>query len=297
MTPAPHHVIELAIEPKSPTGHAALVTALAAIVAEGSMLLFHTDQESGQLVLCGDDEQTLDAAVRRLRAEFEIEAYVGAPQVAYRETIGRKTDIDYTHKKQTGGTGQFARVKIIFEPGEPGSGFVFESKIVGGNVPKEFIPGVEKGLTSAKENGLLAGFPVIDFKASLYDGAYHDVDSSVLAFEIASRAAFRELREKGSPKLLEPVMKVEVVTPEDYVGDIIGDLNSRRGMIRGVDQRGNAQVINAFVPLSNMFGYAGNLRAMTQSRATYTLQYDHYEPVPAPLPDDPNFPGAMAMRA
>jgi elongation factor G len=215
-----------------------------------------------------------------------VDANIGAPQVAYRETLGRKVEIDYTHKKQTGGSGQFARVKILFEPNEPGAGYEFDSKVVGGSVPKEFVPGVEKGLLQAKENGLLAGFPVIDFKASLVDGAYHDVDSSVLAFEIASRAAFRELREKGSPKLLEPVMKVEVVTPAEYMGDVIGDLNSRRGQIQGTEQRGNAEVVTAMVPLANMFGYVSQLRSFSQGRAQFTMQYDHYEPVPQAVADE-----------
>jgi elongation factor G len=211
---------------------------------------------------------------------------VGAPQVAYRETITRRAEVDYTHKKQTGGTGQFARVKLVFEPGEPGSGFVFESAIVGGAVPKEYIPGVQKGLESVKDNGLLAGFPLIDFKATLIDGAFHDVDSSVLAFEIASRAAFKELREKGGPKLLEPIMNVEVVTPEEYLGSVIGDLNSRRGQIQGQDMRGNATVVNAFVPLANMFGYVNQLRGMSQGRAQFTMQFDHYETVPQVVADE-----------
>ena len=215
-----------------------------------------------------------------------MDANIGAPQVAYRETLGRRTEITYTHKKQTGGSGQFAEVKILFEPNEMGAGYQFESKVVGGSVPKEYIPGVEKGLASAKENGLLAGFPVIDFKATLLEGKYHDVDSSVLAFEIAARAAFRELRERAAPKLLEPIMKVEVVTPEDYVGDVIGDLNSRRGMIQGTDQRGNAQVINAMVPLANMFGYVSQLRSFSQGRAQFTMQYDHYEAVPQAVADE-----------
>jgi len=282
----PEPVIEVAIEPKSKADQEKLGVALGKMVAEDPSFTVHTDQESGQTIMKGMGELHLDIKVDILKRTYKVDANIGAPQVAYRESLGRKADIDYTHKKQTGGTGQFARVKIIFEPGEQGSGFVFESKIVGGAVPKEFIPGVQKGLESAKENGLLAGFPVIDFKATLYDGAFHDVDSSVLAFEIASRAAFRELREKGSPKLLEPIMKVEVVTPEDYVGDVIGDLNSRRGMIQGTDQRGNAQVINAFVPLANMFGYVSNLRGMTQGRAQFTMQYDHYEQVPQVVADE-----------
>jgi elongation factor G len=234
----------------------------------------------------GMGELHLDIKVDILRRTYKVDANIGAPQVAYRETLGRRTEIDYTHKKQTGGSGQFARVKIVFEPNEPGGGYAFESKVVGGSVPKEFVPGVEKGLASAKDNGLLAGFPVIDFKATLVDGAYHDVDSSVLAFEIAARAAFRELREKAAPKLLEPIMKVEVVTPEDYVGDVIGDLNSRRGMIQGTDQRGNAQVINAMVPLANMFGYVSQLRSFSQGRAQFTMQYDHYEAVPQAVADE-----------
>jgi elongation factor G len=231
-------------------------------------------------------ELHLDIKIDILKRTYKVEANIGAPQVAYRESLGKRAEIDYTHKKQTGGTGQFARVKLVFEPGEPGTGFVFESAIVGGAVPKEYIPGVEKGITSAKDNGLLAGFPLIDFKATLVDGAFHDVDSSVLAFEIASRAAFKELREKGAPKLLEPIMNVEVVTPEEYLGSVIGDLNGRRGQIQGQDVRGNAIVINAFVPLANMFGYVNNLRGMSQGRAQFTMQYDHYDPVPQAVADE-----------
>ncbi|MFT3725171.1 MAG: hypothetical protein QM773_16490 [Hyphomonadaceae bacterium] len=225
-------------------------------------------------------ELHLDIKVDILKRTYKVEANIGAPQVAYRETLGRKAEIDYTHKKQTGGTGQFARVKLVFEPLPPGSGFVFENDIVGGSIPKEFIPGVEKGIKSVMNSGPLVGFPVIDFKVSLIDGAFHDVDSSVLAFEIASRAAFREASEKVQMKLLEPIMKVEVVSPEDYVGTVIGDLNSRRGMIQGQEMRGNATVINAMVPLANMFGYVNNLRSATQGRANYTMQFDHYEAVP-----------------
>ncbi len=282
----PDPVIEIAVEPKSKADQEKLGVALAKMVAEDPSFTVVTDQESGQTIMKGMGELHLDIKVDILKRTYKVEANIGAPQVAYRESLGRKTDIDYTHKKQTGGTGQFARIKLIFEPGEPGSGFVFESTVVGGNVPKEFIPGVVKGLTSAKENGLLAGFPVIDFKATLYDGGYHDVDSSVLAFEIAARAAFRELREKGAPKLLEPIMKVEVLTPDEYLGDVIGDLNSRRGQIQGTDQRGNAQVITAFVPLANMFGYVSNLRGMSQGRAQFTMQYDHYEAVPQAVADE-----------
>ncbi|MEI6440352.1 MAG: elongation factor G [Alphaproteobacteria bacterium] len=282
--PAP--VIEIAIEPKSKADQEKLGVALAKMVAEDPSFTVHTDQESGQTIMKGMGELHLDIKVDILKRTYKVEANIGAPQVAYRESLGRVADIDYTHKKQTGGTGQFARVKIKFEPGEAGSGFVFENTIVGGSVPKEFIPGVQKGIESAKDNGLLAGFPLIDFKATLYDGGYHDVDSSVLAFEIASRAAFRELRERGGPKLLEPIMKVEVLTPDEYMGDVIGDLNSRRGQIQGTETRGNAQVVTAFVPLANMFGYINTLRSFSQGRAQFTMQYDHYETVPQAVADE-----------
>ena len=282
--PAP--VIEIAVEPKSKADQEKLGVALAKLAAEDPSFTVSTDHESGQTILKGMGELHLDIKIDILKRTYKVEANIGAPQVAYRESLGKPADIDYTHKKQTGGTGQFARVKIKFEPGEPGSGFVFESAIVGGNVPKEYIPGVQKGLESAKENGLLAGFPLIDFKATLYDGAYHDVDSSVLAFEIASRAAFKELRTQGAPKLLEPIMAVEVVTPEEYLGSVIGDLNGRRGMIQGQDMRGNAVVVNAFVPLANMFGYVNTLRGMSQGRAQFTMQYDHYDPVPQHVADE-----------
>ncbi|MBC6981850.1 elongation factor G [Caulobacter sp. 17J80-11] len=282
--PAP--VIEIAIEPKSKADQEKLGVALAKLVAEDPSFTVHTDQESGQTIMKGMGELHLDIKVDILKRTYKVEANIGAPQVAYRESLGKRAEIDYTHKKQTGGTGQFARVKLVFEPTEAGTGFQFESTIVGGSVPKEYVPGVQKGIESAKENGLLAGFPLIDFKATLIDGAYHDVDSSVLAFEIASRAAFKELREKGAPKLLEPIMKVEVLTPDEYMGDIIGDLNSRRGQIQGTETRGNAQIVTAFVPLANMFGYVGNLRGMSQGRAQFTMQYDHYEPVPQHVADE-----------
>jgi elongation factor G len=282
--PAP--VIEIAIEPKSKADQEKLGVALQKLASEDPSFSVSTDLESGQTILKGMGELHLDIKVDILRRTYKVEANVGAPQVAYRESLGKKVEIDYTHKKQTGGTGQFARVKIVFEPGEPGTGYLFESAIVGGAVPKEYIPGVTKGIESAKDNGLLAGFPLIDFKATLVDGAYHDVDSSVLAFEIASRAAFRELREKGAPKLLEPIMKVEVLTPDEYLGDVIGDLNSRRGQIQGTDQRGNAQVVTSFVPLANMFGYVNNLRGMSQGRAQFTMLYDHYEQVPQHVADE-----------
>jgi elongation factor G len=282
--PAP--VIEIAVEPKSKADQEKLGVALAKLAAEDPSFTVSTDHESGQTILKGMGELHLDIKIDILKRTYKVEANIGAPQVAYRESISRKAEIDYTHKKQTGGTGQFARVKIVFEPGEPGSGFQFESAIVGGAVPKEYIPGVSKGIESAKDNGLLAGFPLIDFKATLVDGAFHDVDSSVLAFEIASRAAFKELREKGGPKLLEPIMNVEVVTPEEYLGSVIGDLNGRRGQIQGQDMRGNATVVNAFVPLANMFGYVNNLRGMSQGRAQFTMQFSHYDTVPQVVADE-----------
>ena len=276
----PDPVIEIAVEPKSKADQEKMSLGLARLAAEDPSFRVETDHESGQTIMKGMGELHLDILVDRLKREFKVEANIGQPQVAYREALGQGADIDYTHKKQSGGSGQFARVKLRFEPLEPGSGFVFENEVVGGNVPKEYIPGVEKGLESAKENGLLAGYPMTDFKAVLYDGAFHDVDSSVLAFEIAGRAAFRELKSKGDPRLMEPVMKVEVVTPEDYMGDIIGDLNSRRGQIQGSEARGNATAITAFVPLVNMFGYVSNLRGMSQGRAQFTMQFEHYAEVP-----------------
>jgi elongation factor G len=231
-------------------------------------------------------ELHLEIIVDRMKREFKVEANVGAPQVAYRETISKTIDVDYTHKKQTGGSGQFARIKITFEPLEPGSGVQFESTVVGGNVPREYIPGVEKGLKNASLTGVLAGFPMTDMKMTLFDGDSHDVDSSVMAFEIASRAAFREGAVKAGPKLLEPIMRVEVVTPEEYMGDIIGDLNSRRGNVSGMDTRGNARVLNAEVPLANMFGYVNNLRSSSQGRAQYTMHFDHYQQVPQGVADE-----------
>jgi len=282
----PDPVIEIAIEPKSKNDQEKLGVALQRLAAEDPSFRVSTDEESGQTIIAGMGELHLDILVDRMKREFKVEANVGQPQVAYRETIGATYEIDYTHKKQTGGTGQFARVKILFEPCEPGEGFSFESKIVGGNVPKEYIPGVEKGINSVRENGLLANFPVIDFKATLVDGAYHDVDSSVLAFEIASRAAMKEAKGQLKMKLLEPVMKVEVVTPDEYTGSVIGDLNSRRGQIRDQEMRGNATVVNSFVPLANMFGYVNNLRSATQGRAQFTMQFDHYAPVPQAVADE-----------
>jgi elongation factor G len=282
----PDPVIEIAIEPKTKADQEKMGMALVRLAQEDPSFRVTTDQESGQTILKGMGELHLEIKVDILKRTYKIDANVGAPQVAYRETITRPADIDYTHKKQTGGSGQFARVKMHFEPLPPGSGFSFESKVVGGTVPKEYIPGVEKGVKGSLDNGVLAGFPVIDFKVELTDGAYHEVDSSALAFEIAARAAMKEGLAKASPKLLEPIMKVEVVTPRDYMGDVIGDLNSRRGRITGQDQRGNAEVINAMVPLANMFGYVNTLRSMSQGRAQYSMTFDHYEQVPQAVADE-----------
>jgi len=277
----PDPVIEIAIEPKSKADQEKLGVALAKLAAEDPSFRVSTDQESGQTILKGMGELHLDIKVDILKRTYKVDANIGAPQVAFREKLTKAAEVDYTHKKQTGGSGQFARVKIVAEPTEPGAPFEFENEIVGGAVPKEYIPGVEKGLESVLGSGVLAGFPVVDLKVRLIDGAYHDVDSSALAFEIASRAALREAMQKGKPVLLEPIMKVEVVTPEDYTGSVIGDLNSRRGQIQGQDMRGNANVINAMVPLMNMFGYVNNLRSMSQGRATFTMQFDHYAELPA----------------
>ena len=276
----PEPVIQIAIEPKTKSDQEKMGIALNRLAAEDPSFRVKSDEESGQTIIAGMGELHLDILVDRMKREFKVEANVGAPQVAYRETITKQAEIDYTHKKQTGGSGQFARVKILFEPNPEGEEFEFVSKVVGGNVPKEYIPGVQKGIESVLSSGPLAGFPMLGVKATLLDGAYHDVDSSVLAFEIASRAAFREGAQKAGAQLLEPIMKVEVVTPEDYVGDVIGDLNSRRGQIQGQESRGIAVVINAHVPLANMFKYVDNLRSMSQGRAQYTMQFDHYAPVP-----------------
>ncbi len=282
----PDPVIEVAVEPKTKADQEKMGVALGRLAQEDPSFRVSTDVESGQTVIKGMGELHLDIIVDRMKREFKVDANVGAPQVAYRETISRTAEVDYTHKKQSGGSGQFARIKLTFEPVQPGEGYAFDNSITGGAVPKEFIPGVEKGLLAAQATGVLAGFPVIDFKVTLTDGASHDVDSSVLAFEIAARAAFREGVQKAGAALLEPVMKVEVVTPEEYMGDIIGDLNSRRGNVSGMDSRGNAQVINAMVPLANMFGYVNNLRSMSQGRAQYTMHFDHYERVPQAVADE-----------
>ena len=276
----PEPVIEIAVEPKTKADQEKMSLALQRFAIEDPSFRVSSDNESGQTIIKGMGELHLDIIVDRMKREFKVEANIGAPQVAYRETITRESEVDYTHKKQSGGTGQYARVIMTFKPGEPGSGFVFNNKIVGGSIPKEYIPGVEKGLVSAKDTGVIAGFPVVDFEVTLTEGAYHDVDSSVLAFEIAARAAFREVMPKAGAQLLEPMMKVEVITPEEYMGDIIGDLNSRRGQVAGMDDRGNAKVITAMVPLASMFGYVNTLRSMSQGRAQYSMTFDHYEPVP-----------------
>ncbi|MDC1383737.1 elongation factor G [Candidatus Puniceispirillum sp.] len=281
----PDPVIEIAIEPKTKNDQERMSTGLQRLAAEDPSFQVTSDIESGQTIMRGMGELHLDILVDRLKREFKVEANIGAPQVAYRETITKEVEVDYTHKKQSGGSGQFARVKIVFAPLAEG-GFQFTNKVVGGSVPKEFIPGVEKGINQAKDTGTIAGFPVIDFEATLIDGASHDVDSSVLAFEIAGRASFREAMNKAGPKLLEPVMKVEVITPEEYMGDIIGDLNSRRGNVGGMESRANAKVIDAMVPLANMFGYINNLRSMSQGRAQYSMQFDHYEQVPQAVADE-----------
>ena len=277
----PEPVIEIAIEPKSKADQEKLGVALAKLVTEDPSFRVATDPESGQTIIKGMGELHLDIKVDILKRSYKVDANIGAPQVAYREKITRPVTVDHTHKKQTGGAGQFARIKIVAEPLPPAGGFEFANSVVGGTVPKEYIPGVEKGLESVLGSGVLAGFPVVDLKVTLIDGAYHDVDSSALAFEICARAALREALQKGGSVLLEPIMKVEVVTPEEYTGSVIGDLNSRRGHIQGQDMRGNANVVNAMVPLANMFGYVSNLRSMSQGRATFTMQFDHYEQVPS----------------
>ena len=282
----PDPVIEVAVEPKTKGDQEKMGLALSRLAQEDPSFRVKSDEESGQTVIAGMGELHLDIIVDRMKREFKVEANVGAPQVAYRETFTKHTEVDYTHKKQTGGSGQFARVKMIITPMEPGGGYEFDNKIVGGAIPREYIPGVEKGIESVRENGVLAGFPMIDFKVELIDGAYHDVDSSVMAFEIAARAAFREASRDAGAKLLEPIMQVEVVTPDEHMGDVIGDLNSRRGQVRGTETRGNASVITSMVPLANMFGYVNTLRSMTQGRAQYSMLFDHYEQVPQAVSDE-----------
>ena len=283
----PDPVIEVAVEPKTKADQEKMGIALNRLAQEDPSFRVTSDQESGQTIIKGMGELHLEILVDRMRREFrQVEANVGAPQVAYRESLARKVDVDYTHKKQSGGSGQFGRIKFSVEPGERGSGIIFVDEVKGGNIPKEYIPSVEKGIREVAASGSLIGFPIIDFTARLYDGAYHDVDSSALAFEITGRAGMREAATKAGIKLLEPVMKVEVVTPEDFMGDVIGDLNSRRGQIQGTDSRGNAQVIEAMVPLANMFGYVNQLRSMSQGRAQYSMQFSHYEEVPSNVAEE-----------
>jgi len=277
----PEPVIELSVEPKTKADQEKMGVALHRLSAEDPSFRVSTDHESGQTIIKGMGELHLDIIVDRMRREFKVEANVGAPQVAYREYLGKPVDVDYTHKKQSGGTGQFGRVKVKVSPGERGSGIIFKDEIKGGNIPKEYIPAIEKGMRETAATGSLVGFPIIDFEILLYDGAYHDVDSSALAFEIAGRGCMREVAQKSGIKLLEPIMKVEVVTPEEYLGDVIGDMNSRRGQIQGTDSRGNAQVVEAMVPLANMFGYVNQLRSFTQGRASYSMHFSHYDEVPA----------------
>jgi elongation factor G len=282
----PNPVIEMKIEPKTKADQEKMSMALSTMALEDPSFRVAVDQESGETILKGMGELHLDIKVDILKRTYGVEANVGAPQVAYRETLVKATDVDYTHKKQTGGTGQFARVKLRLEPNETGKGNEFESEIVGGTVPKEYIPGVEKGINSVWDSGVLIGFPMVDTKVTLYDGAFHEVDSSAIAFEIASRSAMREGCDKAGVKLLEPIMDVEVVTPEEFVGSVIGDINSRRGQIRSQEMRGNAIVIRAFVPLANMFGYVSQLRSMSQGRASYTMQFGHYADVPRNVADE-----------
>jgi elongation factor G len=282
----PDPVIEIAVEPKTKADQEKMGQGLARLAAEDPSFRVETDLESGQTIMKGMGELHLDILVDRLKREFKVEANIGAPQVAYRETIGHEVEHSYTHKKQSGGSGQFAEVKMIISPTEPGEGYTFESRIVGGAIPKEYIPGVEKGIKSVMDSGPLAGFPVIDFKVALIDGKFHDVDSSVLAFEIAGRMAMREGLKRAGAKLLEPIMKVEVVTPDEYTGGIIGDLTSRRGQVQGQDTRGNAIAIDAWVPLGNMFGYINTLRSMSSGRANFTMQFDHYEAVPQNISEE-----------
>jgi elongation factor G len=282
----PDPVIEIAIEPKTKADQEKMSLGLQRLAAEDPSFRVETDIESGQTIMKGMGELHLDILVDRLKREFKVEANIGAPQVAYRETVSREATITYTHKKQSGGSGQFAEIKMVIMPTEPGEGYSFESRIVGGSIPKEYIPGVEKGIRSVMDSGPLAGFPVIDFKVALIDGKFHDVDSSVLAFEIAGRMGMREGMKKAGAKLLEPIMKVEVVTPEDYTGGVIGDLTSRRGQVTGQDARGNAVAIAAMVPLANMFGYINTLRSMSSGRAQFTMQFDHYDPVPQNISEE-----------
>jgi elongation factor G len=296
--PTPEPVIEIAIEPKSRADQEKLGVALAKLAAEDPSFRVSTDPESGQTILKGMGELHLDSKIDILRRTYKVDANVGAPQVAFRERVTRRAEVMYTHKKQTGGTGQFAEVSIVVEPNEPGKGYEFESRIVGGAVPKQYIPSVEKGINSVMGSGVVAGFPVVDVKVTLVDGKYHDVNSSPLAFEIVARAAFREGLTKGKSVLLEPIMKVEVVTPDDFARAIVNDLNLRRSQSMGQGRRGNATVIDAMVPLMNMFRYVNDLRSMSLGGAAFTMQFDHYAEAPPNISNDPPpFRPAMGMRA
>ena len=282
----PEPVIEIAVEPKTKNDQEKMGEALNRLAKEDPSFRVSSDNESGQTIIKGMGELHLEIIVDRMKREFKVEANIGAPQVAYRETITSSSKLEYTHKKQSGGAGQFAKVKLAVEPLSQGEGRIVENLIKGGSIPREFIPGVEKGILSVADSGVLAGFPLLDYKVQILDGLHHDVDSSPLAFKLAARYCFRELCLQAHPKLLEPIMKVEVVTPEDYMGDVIGDLNSRRGQVGSTDKRGNAAVINAMVPLANMFGYVNTLRSMSQGRAQYTMQFDHYDRVPQNVQDE-----------
>ncbi len=293
-----HQVIEVAIQPKTRADRDRLEVALNRLAAEDPSFSVTTDHESGQTIIKGTGELQLQVLVDRLEREFKVDAYVGAPQVAYRETLAKAVEVDYAHKKQSGGSGQFGRVKVQVAPGERGSGVQFIDEIKGGNIPAEYVSSVEKGMRQSAEEGSLIGFPIIDFEIHLIDGAYHDIDSSPIAFEIAGRGAMREAAQKAGIKLLEPIMKVEVVTPEDYVGDVIGSLLSRRGQVQGQDTRGNAIAVEAFVPLANMFGYVKDLSVLTDGKATYSMTFERYDFVePQGSDPDDTFPAAMALRA
>jgi elongation factor G len=295
MTP---DVLEIAVEPKTKADHEKMGVALNRLAAEDPSFSVTTDHESGQTIIKGTDELHLEILVDRMKREFKVEANVGAPQVAYREALARPVEVDYTHKKQSGGSGQFGRVKVQVAPGERGSGVQFFDEIKGGNVPRQYVPSVEKGMRETAETGSLLGFPIIDFEIHLIDGAYHDVDSSALAFEISGRGAMRDAAQKAGIKLLEPIMRVEVVTPEDYLGDVIGDINSRRGQVRGTDSRGNAQIVEAMVPLANMFGYVKDLRLLTDGKAAASMTFERYDVVePEGTDPDDTFPTAAALRA
>jgi len=277
----PEPVIELAIESKAKADQAKMGTGIARLVAEDPSLRFRTDEESGKTVIAGMDELHLEIIVDRLKREFQVEFNVGVPQIVYRETFSEPVELVYTHKKQSGGAGQFAEVKIKFEPQEAGEGFEFINSIVGGAIPDEYIPCVQKGIERAMLNGTIAGFPVVDIKAELVDGKYDDLYSNIYTFELAARGAFREAMEKSSPKLLEPIMEVEIITPEDYMEYVIRDVNSRRGIIQGTENRGNAVVVNAHVPLSSMLGYINDLRSATYGKAQFSMEFSYYAPVPS----------------